>query len=302
MRANVLLLFLILASFQWASAQQLPLYYGQDFLIQYHDKSLRDDELRQELYRIMSSGHVKQGNRPDALVPNCNSAGNHDLPCREHRSLGYDQARVKLFGELHLERLSNGQYAVEDVYCEKIFTDQDFGGSPTFGPDKKPSSGNIINTEHTWPQSRFGGADRGLQKADLHHLFPTDSQMNSTRSSLHFGDVVRDRETLKCPHNRVGRGARGGEDVFEVPDTQKGNTARAVFYFATRYKLSIDASEEKTLREWDKEDPVDAEEFERNNKIEELQGNRNPFIDFADLVDQIDNFRSRSAFYEPEDN
>lgn len=295
MKLHFLLLTLILTSFKISQAQQLPLYYGQDFLIQYQQNTLRDGELKQSLFRILSSGHLKNGSAPDTIIPNCNSATPEQSTqrCREHRPLGYDRARVKIFGSLYLETLSNGEYGVEDVYCEKLFTDDDFGGKPTFGPDMLPKSGNIINTEHTWPQSRFGGKfSREFQKSDLHHLFPTDSQMNSTRSSLRFGNVVRDREHLKCPHNRVGKDANGGEDVFEVPDSQKGNTARAIFYFATRYQMRISADEEAALREWDKQDPVDAEEYERNNQIDELQGNRNPYIDFADLIDRIDTFEN----------
>ena len=34
-------------------------------------------------------------------------------------------------------------------------------------------------------------------------------------------------------------------------------------------------------------DPADAEEFLHNQQIEELQGNRNPYIDFADLIDPV---------------
>lgn len=276
-----------------ARAQQLPLYYGEEFLRAYHENSLQNQELEQAVFAILSGGHIKNGSAPDTIVPNCNSipaelrAAGH-VTCREHRALGYDGARKKMFGELYLQTLAGGEYAVQDVYCERTFTDADFG-KPTFGPDLIPKSGNIINTEHTWPQSHFGGTvSREFQKSDLHHLFPTDSQMNSVRSSLHFGDVVKDRSILKCPQNRVGKDANGGEDVFEVPDSQKGNTARAIFYFSTRYKLRMDADEEATLRRWDKLDPVDAAEYERNGRIEELQGTRNPFIDFADLIDRIE--------------
>lgn len=35
---------------------------------------------------------------------------------------------------------------------------------------------------------------------------------------------------------------------------------------------------------WHEEDPVDEFEIQRNNRIYEYQGNRNPFIDYADLA------------------
>ena len=47
---------------------------------------------------------------------------------------------------------------------------------------------------------------------------------------------------------------------------------------------------EATLRRWNKLDPVDQAELERNDAIEKIQGNRNPFIDHPEYVDQISNF------------
>jgi deoxyribonuclease I len=292
MKISFFVLSFVLISFQIAQSQELPLYYGSEFLTHYQDKSLRNDELKQALFTILSTGHVKHANTPDTIVPNCNSTGNiESVSCEQHHSLGYDQARMRMFGELYLQTLDNGQYGVKDVYCERIFTDLDFKGKPTFGPGKMPSSGNIINTEHTWPQSRFSPKYKDFEKADLHHLFPTDSQLNSARSSLKFGNVIKEKEPLKCPGGHVGKSADSNDDVFEVPDSQKGNTARAIFYFATRYQLKLTPAEEATLRGWNIQDPVDAAEFDRNNKIEALQGNRNPYIDFSDLVDRIEKFQ-----------
>ena len=113
--------------------------------------------------------------------------------------------------------------------------------------------------------------------------------MNNHRANLHFGNVVTIKNEQKCHGDKLGTQA-DGELVFEVPDSQKGNTARAIFYFATRYQMKMSPAEEAALREWNKKDPVDAEEFSMNNQIEQLQGNRNPFIDFSDLLDRIDHF------------
>lgn len=223
----------------------------------------------------------------DSIVPNV-----APQKCVQHVALGYEGARRKLFGLLFLKQDSAGTYSVRDVYCEKDFTDADFKGEKTFGPDMLPISGNIINTEHTWPQSRFTGRfPKELQKSDLHHLFPTDSAMNGQRGSLHFGYVVDPVKPspLKCPQNKFGH-QENGEIIFEVPDSQKGNTARAIFYFATRYQMKMSETEEAALRKWDKFDPVDVQEALQNDQIEALQGNRNPYIDYSDLIDNIDRF------------
>lgn len=157
-------------------------------------------------------------------------------------------------------------------FIECIYTGKIIDASKM--PDTK-----VMNIEHSWPQSK--GA-KGVAKADLHHLFPTDPVANSTRSSLPFG-IVDDP-----------RWAQGGSECdlkrFEVRKKYRGNIARALFYFSTRYGKSISAQEEDVLRQWHKEDPVDADESARNDKVENIQGNRNPFIDRPDFVNNIADF------------
>ena len=55
--------------------------------------------------------------------------------------------------------------------------------------------------------------------------------------------------------------------------------------------MKISPPEETALRQWNVDDPVDAEEFVHNQQIEDLQGNRNPYIDFADLINRIESFQ-----------
>ena len=300
-----------------ADSSKIPNYYGANFIKAFSENSINDDALKTELFNILSGGHVQADGQPDQIVSSCASfiysstmpdfgaSGPSPSPqdgpttdepvsnskkCVEHRSLGYDKARLLMFGQMYLKQNAKDQYLVKDVYCEKEFTDDDFGGTKTFGPNLIPKSGNIINTEHTWPQSRFTGRFlREMQKSDIHHLFPTDSQMNGRRGSLRFGRIVEEVEKLKCPQNKLGRNVEG-DFVFEVPDSQKGNTARAIFYFATRYQMKVSPPEEETLRQWNKIDPVDDEEMIRNNAIEKAQGNRNPFIDIPDLISRINHF------------
>ena len=337
----MILLVMSFASIAAFADSRIDNYYGADFIAGHQNKTLKNDDLKNLLFSVLSGGHIKQDQQPDEIVSNCEvdavlassdatrAAAYSDIPtaeampispssvsinpslqsvtepgsaditpdatskkCVQHTALGYNGARRKLFGQLFLKQDAAGIYNVKDVYCEKEFTDADFKGETTFGPDMLPISGNIINTEHTWPQSRFTGRfPRELQKSDLHHLFPTDSQMNGQRGSLHFGYVVDPQKPspLKCPQNKFGR-QENGEIIFEVPDTQKGNTARAIFYFATRYQMKMSPAEEAALRKWDKFDPVDAQEADQNSQIEDLQGNRNPYIDYSDLVDSIDHF------------
>jgi deoxyribonuclease I len=201
---------------------------------------------------------------------------------KNHKALGYDGAREVMFGKIYVEG-NKGRYWVHDVYCQKDYSGQDIG------PGVMPRNANQVNTEHTWPQSKFNDAeDRGYQKSDLYHLFPSDSEMNSNRGNYHFGEVLQTEKRLKCTESKLGAAANG-ETVFEPPAVHKGNVARAIFYFAVRYKMPIDDQEEAALRKWDKEDPIDEEEAARAEEIAKAQGNRNPFIDMPGLVDHIRN-------------
>lgn len=256
----------------------LPMYYGEDF---YRSKeNLKDDSLRFALNDILKGGHISSPKGYDKIVHNCTAQNS----CYQHSPVGYDQARKQLFGKLHLEE-QGGEYSVTEVYCDFKVTNK----KGAIGPGQIPSA-SLINAEHTWPQSRFTNRyPKDIQKCDLHHLFPTDSQMNSHRSSLRFGDVVTDVEHLKCNLSRLGR-SDSGEIVFEPPNHHKGNVARALFYFATRYEMKISDSEEAFLKKWNQEDPVDEAEYQRNEEIFKIQKVRNPFIDFPELVDQVSNF------------
>lgn len=210
-----------------------------------------------------------------------------DSAARNHRVLGYTPARQVLLGKMYLENV-NGQYAIKDVYCQHYYTDRDLGRGQSLGPGQIPD-GNVLNTEHTWPQSRFTSAfPNEMQKSDLHHLFPSDSQMNSTRGNHKFALLSGATERVKCPISRFANTQIGYR--FEPPAEHRGNVARALFYFSTRYRIHIDNDEEGFLRQWHHEDPVDQAEIAHHEMIFEAQGNRNPFIDEPSLVDEIADF------------
>lgn len=208
---------------------------------------------------------------------------------KKHTSIGYDSAKVFLMGKFYLIS-ENNHYAVKDVYCNREIPEDEFPADKKPGPNRVPAN-EIINTEHTWPQSRFNKSQNiGMQKADLHHLFPTDSLSNNVRGNFKFGEVQNEMNSLKCNGPRFGTPSYSSERVFEPPTNHKGNVARALFYFAIKYKLVIDKNEEATLRKWTAEDPVDDEEMLRNDEIEKVQRSRNPFIDFPELVHRISDF------------
>lgn len=206
---------------------------------------------------------------------------------RGFNPLGYKRrAKRELFGSIDLEQDEKG-YFVRDVYCNLKIRSH-------VGPDKIPNN-NIMNAEHTWPQSK--GSRREPFKGDVHHLFPTDSKANSTRSNYPFGEVEGESVRPKdCTASKVGRmidpetGKATRQRAYQPPLEHRGNVARAMFYASVFYNYKITDLQEHYLKKWHFEDPVTEEDIERNDEIQMVQGNRNPFIDFPELVGRIKNF------------
>jgi deoxyribonuclease I len=254
-------------------------YYGRDFLSSNQNRGA----IKEDIHLIVSGYHSSQTGEFDEIAKQCTGKS-----CFKHTAIGYRRAREFLFGKFYLVKEGKG-FGVKDVYCQKVREADEFEGEKP-GPNQIPDH-RVINAEHTWPQSMFTKSFSGEdQKSDLHHLFPTDSELNSKRSSWNFGEVNREVETLKCPQSKLGNDRNSGEMVFEPPQAHKGNVARALFYFAIRYKTSLNSNEEATLRKWHEEDPVDAEENLRNEEIFKLQYNRNPFVDYPELVNRVADF------------
>lgn len=269
---------------QAAPTSQVIPYYGEEF---YRDlqTGASDEALQNRLKNVLRSYHIAVKGSYDMLVKVCQQGQGR---CYAHQAIGYKAARVFLMGKYYLVKEGN-RYAVRDVYCNTDRRESDFRGqrpSPGTIPDN-----TVVNVEHTWPQSKFTNKfPDDVQKSDLHHLYPTDSQLNAIRGNHPFGEVRKDLMDLKCPEARFGVGTSGSDEVFEPPQNHKGNVARALFYFSVRYDLPIDQNQEQVLRKWNQEDPVDEDEINRNNEIFKTQANRNPFVDFPELAERISDF------------
>ncbi|MFJ7977702.1 endonuclease [Peribacillus sp. NPDC096379] len=162
---------------------------------------------------------------------------------------------------------------------------------------KSSNGGNVgqWNREHTWAKSHGNfGTSKG-PGTDIHHLRPTDVQVNSSRGNLDFDNGGS--PVSGC------NGCLKSATSFEPPDRVKGDVARILFYMATRYeqgdKVDLELNEKlnngsapyhgklSVLLKWNEQDPVDEFELNRNNIIQKWQGNRNPFIDHPEWVNLI---------------
>ncbi|MEW6993748.1 ExeM/NucH family extracellular endonuclease [Colwelliaceae bacterium MEBiC 14330] len=153
------------------------------------------------------------------------------------------------------------------------------------------------NREHVWAKSHGFPSTSAFAYSDIHHLRPTDISVNASRGNLDFDNS--DNPLAEAPENRVDGNS------FEPRDAVKGDVARIVFYMDMRYAGldsvtpdlrvvdSLTSTGEPllgklcTLLAWSEADPVDDFEINRNNKIYEFQGNRNPFIDHPEWISMI---------------
>lgn len=162
------------------------------------------------------------------------------------------------------------------------------GRQVAVGDDKPPS--DDMNTEHTWPQS--WGAENGVRECDLNHLFPSDAEANGKRSSYPFDEVVRG-QTWTEGGSKLGESVSGAL-VFEPRDERKGDVARAMLYFWTRYhdiqtagEHIPSAAEISLWTTWAAADPPDAVEVERARGIHERQANTNPYVVCPWVLDEV---------------
>lgn len=128
-------------------------------------------------------------------------------------------------------------------------------------------NGAYGNREHVWPQSKLGSV-----KDDLHNLRAANVSTNSKRSNYPYTDGTGTQWQLK-------------NNAFYPGSEHVGDVARIVLYMSIRQNLSLNAvgNLDMFLR-WHYQDPVNDFERHRNNEIFKIQQNRNPFIDYPDLV------------------
>lgn len=165
----------------------------------------------------------------------------------------------------------------------------------------KGASVSGMNIEHSFPKSWWGGSENQAYK-DLYNLMPSEQKINSAKSNYPMGKVTTASTDNGC--TKVGTGSNGYK-LWEPADKWKGDFARGYMYMATAYQnftwSGTQASQilqqgaYPTLREWAyklyiewaKADKPDEQEVKRNNEVNKIQGNRNPFIDFPNLMEYI---------------
>ena len=177
--------------------------------------------------------------------------------------------------------------------------------------------GDCYNREHSLPKSWFNDANPAYY--DLGHIVPTDGKVNGQRSNYPFGECASGTRLTNGTKKSLGKlgtstftGYTSIGTVFEPDDIYKGDFARMYFYMVVRYKpgntnnVNLAAKGDGTkmfnstddnygltdysvalLLKWHRQDPVSQKEIDRNNGMQTVQNNRNPFIDYPELVEYL---------------
>ena len=197
----------------------------------------------------------------------------------------YDAVSLDLVGEALKQELRSLMLSTHTKYtsyadCKKYLPDidEDLSNPNNMilfytGESIKKSQdlNNDWNREHVWAKS-LAWFDTSGGGSDLHHIRPCDIQVNSSRGNKKFGV---------------------GGSYYTPADEYKGDVARIIFYLMVAYKeadsysFTSIAQSKEILLEWNALDPVSELEIVRNDKVEKIQGNRNPFIDYPGLADSI---------------
>lgn len=221
---------------------------------------------------------------------------------RSHQDRGYS-ALLQVYLTSDLDTTYDGDGSIVDMYSENPYQQDPYNFSrnqQACGQYRGESE--CFNREHIFPQSAF---NRGYpMRSDFFHIYPTDGYVNNRRGHLSFGEV--DAVSWESKNgSKVGKNAfeREGNVVFEPIDEFKGDIARALLYFATRYEDRIQGFRHEWLNgsknqvyrscfvrlllKWHSQDPVSDHEKKRNEAGFAYQGNRNPYIDHPEWVHMI---------------
>lgn len=226
-----------------------------------------------------------------------------DVNFKEEDDTKFIRALRKVTRDKHTTYTSYNEVRYHLVKTDKLDNGRLWGmyNGEEFAP--KWTGGKPWNREHVWVNSRLGvprvkGGERSLA-SDLHNLRVCNSDVNSARSNFYY--VAKDENGNYFPDNAPAQNA--GDRKYFPSYRHGGDAIRILLYMVLHYsELNIVENEPygmvykkegakignvKDFVYLLKKDPVDQFEINRNNRIAEIQGNRNPFIDHPEFAARV---------------
>jgi endonuclease I len=253
-----LIYFLLLPLFCFA---QIPSYYNKI------DFSKKGDDLKIQLTNLITTTHIT--NIPYTAT---NTIDDWDALSQTDVDPNNNNNVLLIYGYNDTDTaLNNDRSRDKTLQCHTI------------------SCSGFWVREHTYPRS-LGTPNLGydLAGSDAHHLRAIDSQMNSSRSNRMYD-------------SGIGSASITTNSNWYPGDEWKGDIARMMMYMYVRYpaqclptavgvgstSYSNFGDMPNLFLDWNQQDHVSQYELNRNNILETIQGNRNPFIDNPYLATKI---------------
>nr|WP_306767920.1 deoxyribonuclease I [Martelella alba] len=158
---------------------------------------------------------------------------------------------------------------------------------------KSPLRANRIEWEHVVPAWEFGHQRQCWQDGGRKNC-ETDAVYRQMENDLHnlqpaIGEVNGDRGNFQYSQWRGGEGQYGQCEMkidfknrlAEPPERARGIIARTYFYMRDRYRLRLSPQQTRLFEAWDRRYPVTRWECLRDQRIQAVQGNANPYVQRA---------------------
>lgn len=189
-------------------------------------------------------------------------------------------------------------YVAKNMFWNELYA---YGGwtlycGYRFQGSKETVNHRLVEIEHIYPttamleqtgcNSRMQCREQGNKQfikmeADMHNMYPVMQDILMPGRKPVFGEIKGEYWKFNdCDYERSG-------GMVEPRPVARGNVARALLYMHLKYGVEIEPATMQTIKHWNREDPPSKQEKLRNDRIEALQGQRNPYIDNPSLADRI---------------
>lgn len=213
----------------------------------------------------------------------------------EGGGVAYAKARAHLYTwvDLQEDRMLQAVYTQMAISPEQLMLKDLINSLDIEGVElpQRFRNNQFMNCEHIVPKSLFDNDRLGF--SDLHHLITAEGATNTFRNNRPYRQLGN--EGTLGPAKKLEFIKFGGKKTtaYFEPLRNKALVARATLYFIVCHKEKLPSTvynptSIKTLIKWARSEKPSRYEQHRNEAIHDLQGNRNPFIDFPEWVSKVD--------------
>lgn len=179
----------------------------------------------------------------------------------------------------------NNRFTDPDLVLTEQFWGQLYaeGGYTFFCNSAFSKKGFVVSNGYVYPLAHVRNAlrcgtpsqcekdDRYRQIAsDLHNIVPIQSRVEMRRRNAKYEQLAATAPLGECD-------IKESTQFIEPPLRVKGDVARTVAYMVSTYDLPW-VGAVSVFQDWNELDPPDDSELTRHNRIVDIQGNANPFV------------------------